>query len=102
MTNYYEILGVSRGAEAPEISQIYSRLLQEQYQEMGKEADLASLSQAHKTLTNPAKRREYDALLDLLSGQFTVENPEKPTKAEKAYLDGLKAFDLQNYQEAVQ
>ena len=102
MTNYYEILGVSRGAEAAEISQTYRRLLQDQYQEKGKEADLSSLSQAHKILTNPAKRREYDVLLDLLSGQFSVEDPEKPTKAEKAYLDGLKAFDLQNYQEAVQ
>ncbi|MDO9391232.1 MAG: DnaJ domain-containing protein [bacterium] len=102
MTNYYEILGVSRGAEAAEISQTYRRLLQDQYQEKGKEADLSSLSQAHKILTNPAKRREYDVLLDLLSGQFSVEDPEKPTKAEKAYLEGLKAFDLQNYQEAVQ
>ena len=102
MTNYYEILGVSRGAEAAEISQTYRRLLQDQYQEKGKEADLSSLSQAHKVLTNPAKRREYDVLLDLLSGQFSVVDPEKPTKAEKAYLDGLKAFDLQNYQEAVQ
>jgi hypothetical protein len=102
MTNYYELLGVSRGAEAPEITQIYRRLLQEQYQEMGKEADLSTLSQAHKTLTNSAKRRDYDARLDLLSGQFKVEDPEKPTKAEKSYLDGLKAFDLQNYQEAVQ
>ncbi|MBI5805967.1 DnaJ domain-containing protein [candidate division TA06 bacterium] len=102
MTNYYEILGVSRGAEASEISQTYRRLLQDQYQEMGKEADLSLLSQAHKTLTNPAKRREYDATLDLLSGQFVVQDPENPNKGEKAYLDGLKAFDLQNYQEAVQ
>ncbi|MBI4726074.1 DnaJ domain-containing protein [candidate division TA06 bacterium] len=102
MRNYYEILGVSRGAETSEISQSYRRLLQEQYQEMGKESDLSLLSQAHKILTNPVKRRDYDSILDLLSGQFTVENPEKPTKAEKAYLDGLKAFDLQNYQEAVQ
>ena len=102
MTNYYEILGVSRGATASEISQTYRRLLQDVYQEMGREADLASLSHAHKMLINPAKRREYDALLDLLSGQFIVEDPEEPTKAEKAYLEGLKAFDLQNYQEAVQ
>ncbi len=102
MTNYYEILGVSRGATASEISQTYRRLLQDVYQEMGREADLASLSHAHKMLINPAKRREYDAMLDLLSGQFIVEDPEKPTKAEKAYLEGLKAFDLQNYQEAVQ
>jgi tetratricopeptide (TPR) repeat protein len=102
MSNYYEILGVSRGAEAAEISQTYRRLLQDQYQQMGREADLSLLSQAHKTLTNPGKRRDYDAMLDLLSGQFSVENLEKPSKAEKAYLDGLKAFDLQNYQEAVQ
>ena len=102
MTNCYEILGVSRGADASEISQAYRRLLQERYQEMGKEADLSLLSQAHKTLTNPVKRRDYDAMLDLLSGQFVVKDPENPTKAEQAYLDGLKAFDLQNYQEAVQ
>lgn len=102
MMNYYEILGVSRGAEASEISQTYRRLLQEKYQEMGKEADLPLLSQAHKTLTNPDKRREYDGKLDNLSGQFSVADPENPTRAEQSFLDGLKAFDLQNYQEAVQ
>jgi len=102
MTNYYEILGVSRRAEAPEISQAYRRQLQQSYQEMGREADLSLLSQAHKTLTSPAKRREYDGKLDMLSGQFTVKDPVEPTKAEQAYLDGVKAFDNQNYQEAVQ
>jgi hypothetical protein len=102
MSSYYEILNVPRNASIPEIAASYRMLIQQSYHEQGREADFSSLSQAYKTLTNPSKRQEYDRKLNVLAGQYQIKDPESPTEAEKCYLDGLTAFERQNYQGALQ
>jgi curved DNA-binding protein CbpA len=72
MADYYEILGVSRGASAPEIKQAYLRLVRERHPDRfpdPAERDRAqeffkSLTTAYNTLSNDRTRSEYDRDID--------------------------------------
>lgn len=101
MNDYYSLLGVERQATTAEIAQAYRQVLIRERQEKGSEADLGLYSLAYRTLTVPAKRQEYDRLLDRIAGRYVIKNPETPTEAEKCYLAGLTCLEQKNFQDAV-
>lgn len=64
MTDYYEVLGVSREATTEEIKRAYRKLARAHHPDVAG-ADAADrfkeISAAHDVLSNPEKRRSYDA-----------------------------------------
>lgn len=66
--NYYEILGLQRGASTDEIKKSYRKLVRKYHPDVSKEPDAADKMQqinlAYETLTDDTKRAEYEQMLD--------------------------------------
>ncbi|MES0872536.1 DnaJ C-terminal domain-containing protein [Sinimarinibacterium thermocellulolyticum] len=64
--DYYKILGVSRSASADEIKRAYRKLAREFHPDKntskGAEDRFKEINEAHEVLSDPEKRRAYDAL----------------------------------------
>ena len=62
--NFYEILGVKRDATDAEIKKAFRKLAQKHHPDAGgDEAEFKKISEAYETLSDPAKRKEYDQIL---------------------------------------
>ena len=60
--DYYEILGISKGASADEIKKAYRKLAVQHHPDKtgGDEAKFKELSEAYEVLKDPSKRQRYD------------------------------------------
>jgi molecular chaperone DnaJ len=62
--DYYEVLGVSRTADADELKRAYRRLARQYHpdvnKETGAEDNFKEANEAYEVLSNPEKRRAYD------------------------------------------
>ncbi len=67
VTNYYEVLGVSREASRAEIRNAYRNLAKELHPDHpgGSAEDFSRLQEANAVLSDPNRRREHDEALDL-------------------------------------
>ena len=62
--NYYDILGVKRDATQDDIKKAFRKLAAKYHPDTGgDEAKFKEVSEAYTTLSDPAKRKEYDQLL---------------------------------------
>jgi|3_EtaG_2_1085321.scaffolds.fasta_scaffold05150_5 curved DNA-binding protein len=62
MTDYYADLGVSKNASADEIKKAYRKLAQKHHPDRGgNEADFKKINEAYDTLSDSAKKAQYDA-----------------------------------------
>lgn len=66
--NYYEVLGLARGATTDDIKKSYRKLVRKYHPDVSKEADavekMQQLNIAYETLSDESKRAEYDHQLD--------------------------------------
>lgn len=62
--NFYDVLGVQRNASDKEIKTAFRKLAQKYHPDAGgDEAKFKEISEAYETLSDPAKRKEYDQML---------------------------------------
>jgi DnaJ-class molecular chaperone len=61
MTDYYNILGIPKGASEDEIKKAYRKLAREHHPDKGGNKEhFQKIQEAYETLSNPQKRHEYD------------------------------------------
>ena len=92
--DYYEILHVSRDAPLQIIRGSYRMLMQQlrHHPDLGGDAAKAALiNEAYAVLTNPERRAEYDARLDLLA-QVSHGGPEELVNRDPA-AEPVRALD---------
>jgi hypothetical protein len=77
----YDYLGVDRGATAPEIKAAYRRVSQHLHPDKNPDpnahAQFQEATRAYKTLTDPAKRKKYDA-----GGEQAIKNDGQMSKRD--------------------
>lgn len=67
---YYALLGVGNQATESEIKTAYRRLAFQAHPDRGGDADeFRKIQSAYETLSDPSRRRKYDMLLQMTSGQ---------------------------------
>jgi hypothetical protein len=98
--NYYEELGVATSAQPKEIRSAYRKLAQVLHPDLQQDEtlrlicarQLARLNQIEETLTNPRKRREYDALL-----RGEVPNPADAPPRIQRIRESLSALNMETW-----
>lgn len=83
--DYYELLGVSRDADAAAITRAYRRVAHASHPDTGGNDGMFRLLQlAYETLADPAARRAYDATLDG-TGDSAAPAPERAGTAHSQW-----------------
>src|SRR6266508_1823283 len=72
--DYYEVLGVARGASSDEIRRAFRKLARQYHPDVNGEAGAADqfkeVSEAYEVLSDASKRRDYDRFGHAGSGSF--------------------------------
>jgi curved DNA-binding protein CbpA len=93
--NYYEVLGVERGASDSEIRDKFRKLARERHPDRYRGTEKAeaerkfqTITEAMNVLTDPARRKNHDAELSSLS-----RGQSEPGQLSKVYMSkGIKAY----------
>ena len=70
MANYYDVLGVSKGASDDEIKKAYRKLAHKHHPDKtgGDETKFKEINEAYQTLSSKSKRQQYDQFGQTFSG----------------------------------
>lgn len=80
--NYYEILGVDRGADQNKIKKAYRDLVKQHHPDRGGDAEnFKKINEAYEVLKDPAKRQQYDN-----------PQPESPFRSQDDFGDLFETF----------
>jgi curved DNA-binding protein CbpA len=104
VTDYYELLAVSRDASAADIRKAYARLAKERHPDRFNDPQerteaqhfFMEITEAFNTLTNDKSRREYDAALS------RPRATDPAGMAAEAYEAGIRAYEANAYAQAVE
>lgn len=95
--NYYEVLGVDRGATENEIRERFRKLAREQHPDRYRGADKADaerrfqlLTEAMNVLTNAQRRKNHDGELQSAVGTRGMSDPKELAKIY--FANGMKAY----------
>jgi len=90
MRDYYEVLGVERGASPEEIKRAFRRLAREHHPDVNKDDPEAErfkeINEAYQVLSDPERRAQYD--------QFGTAQPFGPARAGEGFGPFEDIFDM--------
>ncbi|HTU01405.1 MAG TPA: DnaJ domain-containing protein, partial [Candidatus Sulfotelmatobacter sp.] len=91
--DYYDILGLRRGASEQEIKRAYRKLARKHHPDVNPgdksaETKFKEITEAYEVLSDPQKRRRYE--------QFGPEGFREPTSGRGADAPGFGGFDFSN------
>ncbi len=91
--DYYEILGISKGASADEIKKAFRKLAVKHHpdKEGGDEKKFKEANEAYEVLKDPSKRQRYDQF-----GHAGIGGNGGPSAAGGSPFDGFESFGGQN------
>jgi curved DNA-binding protein len=96
--DYYQILGVARGASDEDIKKAYRRLARRYHPDVSKEADakerFQEVSEAYETLKDKEKRAAYDGLGSFRPGQDFRPPPDWSERFHAGGFEDLGGIDL--------
>ncbi len=105
-TDYYQVLNVSKGASAGQIRDAYRKQAfkyhPDRHQDPGSADRMKEINEAYAVLSDPAKRREYDALRDRFGDRayshfrqtYSTDDIFKGTNIEQIFEEMARSFGL--------
>lgn len=91
--NYYEILGLQRGATSAQVKRRYKQLVRKYHPDVASDKVMAhrlfiQITEAYQALSDPGRRRAYDDKLDLEARRVAppyAASPQGPSSATAGY-----------------